>query len=85
MIVALTWRSMYLKEQLESYGHKIVEVGKYRGAIDALVYSGTSVSDLKLLNSNFPNGCGVLVIDCTNRSAEFVNSCLIRRTFSPLF
>ena len=85
MIVALTYNSMRLKKELEDYGHKVVECGKYRGAIDALVYSGVSVKDLKLLNSNYPSESGISVIDCTNRSAEDINSCLIRRNFSSLF
>jgi hypothetical protein len=85
MIVALTPEAMYLKGSLEMYGHKVVPCENYRGAIDAVVYRGVSVSDLRLTNSNFVTHSGVLVVDCTNHSAAQINNYLKQRTFSSIF
>lgn len=85
MTVALTQEAMYLKGSLEMYGHRVVQCGNYRGAIDAVVYRGVSVSDLRLTNSNFATNSGVLVVDCTNRSAAQINNYLKHRTFSSIF
>ena len=85
MIVALTPEAMYLKGSLEMYGHKVVPCGSYRGAIDAVVYRGVSVSELGLSNSNFAAHNGVLVVDCTNHSAAQINYYLKYRTFSSIF
>lgn len=85
MVVALTSEAMYLKKQLELYGHKVVECERYRGGIDAVVYRGVSLSDLHLTNSNFANHSGVMVIDCTNHSGAQINSYLKHRSFSSVF
>ena len=85
MTVALTREAMYLKRQLELYGHKVVECGSYRGGIDAVVYRGVPLSDLRLTNSNFGNHSGVMVIDCTNHSGAQINNYLKHRSFSSVF
>ena len=85
MTVALTREAMYLKRQLELYGHKVVSCESYRGGIDAVVYRGVALSDLRLTNSNFANHSGVMVIDCTNHSGAQINNYLKHRSFSSVF
>ena len=70
MIVALTPEAMYLKGSLEMYGHKVVPCGNYRGAIDAVVYRGVSVSDLRLTNSNFVTHSALWLVQSTTNTPE---------------
>lgn len=85
MTVALSDEAMYLKHELERLGHNVVAYGKYRGAIDAVVYKGVSMTRLSLSNSNFCGHNGVLVLDCTNRTASEIHNYLKYRSFSPIF
>lgn len=85
MTVALSHEAMYLKGKLEMYGHRVVPCENYRGAIDAVVYRGVSINDLRLTNSNFSNHNGVLLVDCTNRTAAEINNYLKSRSFSSIF
>lgn len=85
MVVALTKEAMSLKSCLEGYGHKVVPCNGYRGSIDAVVYKGTPINTIGLTNSNFSNHSGVMLIDCTNRTAVQVNNYLKNRSYSSIF
>lgn len=85
MIVALYGNTMYLKNELQKYGHKVVLCNEYKGPIDAVLYKNIPISEIVLENSNFSDKSGVLMIDCTNHTVEQINYYLKYRTFSPIF
>lgn len=85
MTVALYENTMYLKNELEMYGHRVVLCNGYTGPIDAVLYKNMPISGIVLENSNFSGASGVLMIDCTNRTAGQINNYLKYRTFSPIF
>lgn len=85
MTVGLYENTIYLKNELEKYGHKTVLCNGYKGSIDAVLYKKIPISGIVLENSNFSGESGILMIDCNGRTAKEINNYLKYRTFSPIF
>lgn len=84
MTVALTENAMQFEEGLRQRGYRVVAYGRYRGAIDAVVYAGAQMDSIRLSNSNFGGHSGVLLIDCTGHTLNDLDYYLQNRAFSSI-
>ncbi len=85
MVVAVTKGQTELARGLRELGYDVVTYGEYNLPIDAIVYSGASLSSSQMTNSNFGSSYGVLMISATNRTIKEIDNTLKKRTYSPLF
>jgi len=85
MVVAVTKGQTELSSQLRELGYDVVTYGEYNLPIDAIVYSGSSLTSSQMTNSNFGSSYGVLMISANNHTIKEIDNTLKKRTYSPLF
>lgn len=84
MTVAITQGMQYIGERLRELGYNVVEYGKYKNRIDAVVYSGHYLAAAQMVSTNFSGNNGVLMINATNKTIEQIDQYLKRKVYSGL-
>lgn len=84
MTVAMTADLVELAQKVRKKGFRVVTYGAYRGAIDAVVYSGQLADAPAMQQSNFSENTGVLMIPAGNQNVDYIIQCLTTRTYSAL-
>ena len=90
MIIAVQKGLENLSSRLRDMEFEVVEYGKHRGHIDAVVYFGQDFSINATITSSVPTADsaaqhGVFMVNASNKGAAEVAEILRRRTYSPLF
>ncbi len=85
MTVAVSPMLTTIAEQLRELGYDVVCYGSYKYPIDALVYSGESLSEANVLSAGTGGTYGVLMINAQNKTIKQIDNALKNRVYTPLF
>ena len=84
MTVAVTKGTEYIGARLKDMGYHVVEYGRYKNRIDAVVYTGAQLSETSPVSTNFSGGDGILMINAQNKSIQQIDEYLKRKVYSGL-